>query len=251
MEATARDASAAEHAKLDAAVEFADVAHELLASSSVEDSLDRAIALSIVTVEPCESAGVLLVDDGEVVPRASSDPGAAEAGARQLECREGPGLDAIEHGVPLYAGELGEDARWPSFGPRVAELGIRSALALPLASSTTVGALVLYARLPDAFGVMDRARGLLLSSMAGFALALACDHESEERRAENLRAALVTRELIGQAQGILMERERITADQAFRVLRQASQHLNVKLREVARDLVENGARPETGTTSGD
>jgi AmiR/NasT family two-component response regulator len=83
--------------------------------------------------------------------------------------------------------------------------------------------------------------------MAGFALAIARDHENEERRAENLQAALVTRELIGQAQGILMERERITAVQAFNVLRQASQHLNVKLREVAQDLVENGERPETGT----
>jgi AmiR/NasT family two-component response regulator len=58
---------------------------------------------------------------------------------------------------------------------------------------------------------------------------------------------LVTRELIGQAQGILIERERISADQAFHVLRQASQHLNVKLREVARDLIDTGERPDTGS----
>jgi len=71
-------------------------------------------------------------------------------------------------------------------------------------------------------------------------------NEDEERRAENLAAALVTRELIGQAQGILIERERITPDQAFVVLRQASQHLNIKLREVAQNLVETGERPDTG-----
>ena len=72
-------------------------------------------------------------------------------------------------------------------------------------------------------------------------------HEEEERRAENLRQALITRQLIGQAQGILMERERITAEQAFDILRRASQHLNTKLREVAQELVETGERPPTGS----
>ena len=65
-------------------------------------------------------------------------------------------------------------------------------------------------------------------------------HEEEERRAENLRQALITRQLIGQAQGILMERERITAEQAFDILRRASQHLNTKLREVAQDTGRDG-----------
>jgi len=250
VEATARDASTAEHATVDAAVEFTEIAHDLLRSSSVQDSLLRAMDLSIVTIESCESATVLLVDDGTIVAGASSDALAAEAGARQLASGEGPGFDAIGRSAPFYAGELGEDPRWPTFGPSVAALGMRSALALPLASDGTDGALVLYARLPDAFGVMDRARGVLLASMAGFAVAVARDHENEDRRAENLRAALVTRELIGQAQGILMERERITAAQAFDILRRASQHLNVKLREVAQDLVENGERPDTGVTPG-
>ena len=71
-------------------------------------------------------------------------------------------------------------------------------------------------------------------------------HEDEERRAANLQAALATREMIGQAQGILMERERITPDQAFDILRRASQHLNVKLRDVAQNLVDTGERPDTG-----
>jgi AmiR/NasT family two-component response regulator len=82
--------------------------------------------------------------------------------------------------------------------------------------------------------------------MAGLALAVAHLHEDEERRFEELQRALATRELIGQAQGILMERERITADQAFAILRIASQHLNVKLRDVARDLVDTGETPPGG-----
>ena len=82
--------------------------------------------------------------------------------------------------------------------------------------------------------------------MAGLALSIAHSHQDEERRAADLHAALSSRETIGEAMGILMERERITAQQAFNVLRRASQHLNVKLREVAENLIETGEHPETG-----
>ncbi len=127
---------------------------------------------------------------------------------------------------------------------------MRSVLALCLTGEgQAVGALNLYARFPLAFGAVDRARGLVLAGLAGLALSVAEAHDEELRRAENLRQALITRQLIGQAQGILMERERITAEQAFDILRRASQHLNTKLREVAQELVETGERPSTGNTS--
>ena len=123
---------------------------------------------------------------------------------------------------------------------------MRSLLALPLATGDVTGALNLYARYPQAFGVVDRARAQLLAALAAGAFALAQNHENEDRRAANFQAGLATREMIGQAQGILMERERISADQAFDVLRRASQHLNLKLREVAQTLIETGERPDTG-----
>jgi AmiR/NasT family two-component response regulator len=85
-----------------------------------------------------------------------------------------------------------------------------------------------------------------LASLAGQALIVAHSHEDEERRAESLHHALATREIIGEAMGILMERERITAERAFDVLRRASQHLNIKLREVAQNLVDTGENPDTG-----
>jgi AmiR/NasT family two-component response regulator len=68
---------------------------------------------------------------------------------------------------------------------------------------------------------------------------------SEILRVEQLREALTSREVIGRAEGILIERERITADQAFGVLRRASQHLNIKLREVATYIVETGEVPRS------
>jgi len=94
--------------------------------------------------------------------------------------------------------------------------------------------------------VVDRAKGVILASLASVAITAARSLEDEERRIDNLHTALSSREIIGQAQGILMERERITADQAFDILRRASQFLNVKLREVAQNLVDTGERPETG-----
>jgi MoxR-like ATPase len=146
----------------------------------------------------------------------------------------------------VYAEDLTSDDRWPRFGPRAVEQGVRSALALPLASNGTDGAVNLYARYPAAFGVVDRAKGAILSSLASAALSAARSMEDEERRIDNLHSALSSREIIGQAQGILMERERIAGDQAFDVLRRASQYLNIKLREVAQSLVDTGERPQTG-----
>ncbi len=88
----------------------------------------------------------------------------------------------------------------------------------------------------------------MFATLARLALDSAEERASDEKRTGNLIEALRTRELVGQAQGILMERERITADQAFDVLRRASQHMNIKLREVAATLVETGESPETGPT---
>ena len=176
----------------------------------------------------------------------STGPVVERADALQHEAGEGPCLDALRLGEPFYAEDLSDDARWPAFGPAATALGMRSLLALPLSSHETVGALNLYAGYPHAFGVVDRARAVLLAGLAALAFTSARSHETEERTAANLHAALTTREVIGQAQGILMERERITGNQAFDILRRASQHLNIKLREVAQSLVDTGARPDTG-----
>jgi len=107
----------------------------------------------------------------------------------------------------------------------------------------TLGALQLYARLPAAFNATDRAQGLIFAAHAGMALGVARAQATERGRTDHLQTALVSREIIGQAQGILMERERITAEQAFDLLRRSSQHLNRRLRDVAQELVDTGTVP--------
>jgi GAF domain-containing protein len=248
MDLAGHETSTVEDSAIASAIAFTEVARSLFLAGRVEDILARAVDLSVVTIEACEFAGAFLLAGDSVSAQVGTDPIVDEVDALQLSIGQGPCLDAVAQKLTFYADELGTDPRWPEFGREAEAKGLRSLLALPMATDGTLGALNLYARYPQAFGVIDRARGLLLASMVRFACSAARSHEDEERRAENLHAALITRELIGQAQGILIERERISADQAFHVPRQASQHLNVKLREVARDLVDTGERPDTGSS---
>ena len=228
------------------ATDFSEAAKILLADGHVDETLRHVVGLAVATIEGCDLAGVFLVEGQGITTRAHTSPLVAEVDALQHRSGEGPCLDALTGGVPYYANDLGQEHRWSRFSPLAAAAGIRSVFAVPLSASGSVGALNLYAHLPEAFGVVDRARGVLLAALASLAVSSAQSRQDEERRAANLQAALVTREVIGQAQGILMERERITADQAFDILRRASQHLNRKLREIAETLVDTGEGPDVG-----
>jgi GAF domain-containing protein len=218
----------------------------LFSADSAQDALDQVVGLAVTTIEGCDFAGIFLLRGDSVTTPVCSDSVVIEIDALQHSTGEGPCLDALSAASAVYAEDLGDDLRWPTFGPEAVAQGMRSLLAIPLVLDGAPGALNLYARYPRAFGVIDRGRGLLLAALAGLAFTAARAHEEEERKSTQLHAALATREMIGQAQGILMERERISPDQAFDILRRASQHLNLKLRVVAQSLVDTGERPETG-----
>jgi hypothetical protein len=228
------------------ALSFSETVRSLLSAGSVTDSLISVVELAASTIEGCDYAGLSLLVAGVVTAPVHTDPIVVEVDALQQQTNEGPGLDAIAHRLIFYADDLSRDQRWLDFAPQATSAGIRSVLALPLSTHTESGALNLYARYPSAFGVVDRAKAAILVSMASLALSAAHSHEDEERQAANLHTALSSRETIGEALGILMEREPITAQQAFDVLRRASQHLNNKLREVAQNLVDTGEDPDVG-----
>jgi hypothetical protein len=227
-------------------VGLSETARMLFSAGSVAATLSRVVELSVSTIEGCDFAGLFISTGEAVTSPVQTDIAVDEIDALQLQTGEGPCLDAVAHQLMFYADDLHTDLRWPHFADLATTAGLRSVLALPLGVNDGNGALNLYARYPAAFGVVDRGKGVILASLAGLALSLAHEHEDEERLEANLLSALTSRELIGQAEGILMERERITADQAFDVLRRASQHLNLKLREVAQTLVDTGVWPDTG-----
>jgi GAF domain-containing protein len=228
------------------AANISDSARILFSAGGVANTLAQVVMVAVETIEGCDFAGLFLIEGDIVVTPVHTDPIVEAIDMLQRDSGEGPCLDAIAQRVMVYGEDMNSDTRWPNLGPEAARQGIRSVLALPLTTNGTDGALNLYARYPAAFGVVDRAKGVILSSLASVALTAAYSFEDEERRIENLHSALSSREVIGQAQGILMERERIAADQAFDVLRRASQYLNIKLREVAQTLVDTGERPDTG-----
>ena len=234
----------------DLTIGFAETARILFSAGSVQNTLTQVVEVAVATIEGCDYAGILLMEGAAVTTPVHTDPVVREIDLLQQRAGEGPCLDAAAQRVIVYAEDLRNDARWTIFGPLAAREGVRSALALPLTTNGETGAVNLYARYPAAFGVVDRGKGVILASLASLALSAAHLLENEERRVDNLHAALSSREIIGQAQGILMERERISADQAFDILRRASQYLNVKLREVAQTLVDTGERPETGPPRG-
>lgn len=218
----------------------------LFAAPDLVGTLQQAVELCADSIEGCDFAGIFMPAPGPLASPVHTDPVVTVVDALQQELGEGPCIDAMASRSAIYAEELRDDRRWPRFAPVAVARGVRSAFALHLSSGTdALGALNLYGRYPRAFGVIDRGRGIIVGNLVNLALSSAKRHADDQLRLDHLSAALATRELIGQAQGILMERERLSADQAFDVLRRASQHLNRKLREVAQDLVETGERPET------
>lgn len=229
--------------------EFSETARIVFAAGGVTDTLAQVVQSAVVTIEGCDLAGLSLADGPAPTLSARTDELVEEIEALQLLNAEGPGLDAIAENRIVSADDIAHDPRWPRFGPSANAIGVHSVLALPLTASAVPGTLVLYSRSVAAFDATDRAKATILASLAGLATAAARSHQAEEERFEGLHAALATREVIGQAQGILMERERISADEAFNTLRRASQHLNRKLRDVAQDLVDTGEKPESGSSS--
>lgn len=227
---------------------LADIANVMLAPGSATTAAERIVTLAVATMDTCDEAA--LCEDGTSRPPAGSAV-MVELDAVQIHVGQGPCLDTLGGIHAIYVADLLDDQSWPLFSPEAVRRGFRSTLAYRLSfEGETVGALQLYAQLPGAFNATERAQGLIFASYAALALAVAKAQTNaqaaEDRRIENLESALSSREVIGQAQGILMERERITADQAFQLLRRSSQHLNRKLRAVAQDIVDYGTTTPEG-----
>ena len=158
----------------------------------------------------------------------------------QYDTAQGPCLDTLYEHETVRVVDMAAERRWPDFSRRAAGLGVGSMLALQLyVRGSDLGALNLFSRERAAFTDDSERVGLLFAAHAGVALAGA------QQQAE-LRRAVDTRDLIGQAKGMLMERYRISADQAFAVLVRVSQAGNRKLVDICAELVDTGRVPDAG-----
>jgi transcriptional regulator with GAF, ATPase, and Fis domain len=223
---------------LELARSFSEVASALWEKAEPGSVLDRIVRLCVATIPACEHAGITVVDGGHITSPASSDEIHYIVDAIQAETGEGPCVDAIREHETFYTGRLASDDRWPRFSRRAnAVTGIESILSLRLfVKEETLGTLNLYSSRPDSFDARDTGIAAVFATHASVAW-------SASQTMIDLQTGLDTRQLIGEATGILMAREHLTSPEAFDILRRASQRLNVKLRDIALDVV----KPPDGT----
>lgn len=227
------------------AMAFAEIARYLYESENFEDVLDRIVETTVSTLSGCDMASITVREgDKKFVTRASTQSSAIEVDTAQYQANEGPCLDAIEHPV-VYAAFF-PDPRWPALDSRPLESGVQAVVSFRLTATGPTnedaleGSLNAYATQPNAFDDEAQEIGLILAAHATVAGQAVGEREALEQLGRHLHAALGSRDVIGQAKGILMERLRITPEDAFDVLRRSSQQLNVKLRDIAQRLTETG-----------
>lgn len=207
---------------------------------SLEDKLVRLTRAAVAAVPGADFAGLTLRHHGRLTSHGPSHEEITDLDRLQAQLGEGPCVDAIVSGtvsmieVPDF--EEAEE-RWPQFAPEAVRRGVGSLISFAMAPhDAPPGALNLYAREARAFD------GSAATIAGAFAMQAAVALYGA-RRITGLETALVTRDLIGQAKGVLMERHGIDAEAAFERLAAASQHSNLKLVDVARWLVGQTSAP--------
>jgi hypothetical protein len=227
------------------AMVFAGIAEQLYDADNVDDVLVRITEAAVSTVAGCRMASVTLAERNGYRTAASTDSAATAADQAQYQAQEGPCLDAVN--APVVYAQSFPDDRWPTLASRPTESGIGSVVSyrLSAASSATVdpggGSLNSYGVTPDAFTETAQEIGLVLAAHASVAARAVDERSALQSLGRDLQQALSSRDVIGQAKGILMERLKVTPEDAFDLLRRSSQQLNIKLREVAQGLAATGA----------
>jgi len=224
---------------------LSDLARTLEREGEVPETLQAIVDAAAGTISGAQYASISAVKGRrEVHTVAATGQLPRAVDQAQYETGQGPCLDSLYKHRTVRVPDIGADERWPDFTARAAELGMGSMLSVQLyVHGDDLGALNLHSETVDAFDDDSEHVGLLFASHAAVAMAGA---QVQDR----LRQGMHTRDLIGQAKGILMERFKIDGEQAFRLLAKASQDHNRKLRDVADHLVHtrdlDGASPKRG-----
>jgi hypothetical protein len=225
----------------DLATRLSAFARELQRQSSPPQVLETIVRNALELVPGCDEGSIsLVVARRRVESQAASSSLPRDVDALQEEVGQGPCLSAVFEQQTVRVADMASETRWPDFSRRASERGVGGMLSFQLfVEGDNLGALNLYARSAGSFDEVSERTGLMFAAHAAVAYSAA-------QRESALERALASRQLVGQAQGILMERHRLTAADAFARLTATSQARNVKLHEVARRLVETGDLPATG-----
>jgi transcriptional regulator with GAF, ATPase, and Fis domain len=203
-------------------------------TTNISETLAGVSSAAVDLIGGVDHADILLIEEDRFDSMAPTTPIAKELGAVQERLGQGPCLQAAVTDSVIRCTDLREDTRWPQFAAAAVELGVHSILSFQLYTRRGgAGALNLFGSAPHAFSMEAEFLGAILATHAAVAL-------STVNREHQFESALASRDQIGQAKGMLMERFTIDAVQAFNLLKQLSQTTNTALRTVAERVISAG-----------
>ena len=216
-----------------------DLSRVVLADRTLEEVLGEITSIARRSIPGTEATSITIIRNDRGFTAAHSGDMALAADELQYEHGYGPCLDAGRGNVVLRVDDMLEERRWPDYASRVGRFGVRSSLSVPLPyQGTSIGALNNYSTVPRAFA---EAGSLAAAGEVAEAIAVAVvnadAHAQLTEQARHMRVAMESRAVIEQAKGVLMAQRHIDPEQAFDVLREASQRYNRKLRDIAQGIV--------------
>jgi GAF domain-containing protein len=217
----------------------------VLAGRTIEEVLSEVTAIAAQGIPGAESTSITLIRGERGFTAAHFGEMALAADELQYQRGYGPCLDAGRGGVVLRVDDMRTEERWPDYAAHVVETGVRSSLSVPLPyQGTSIGALNIYSSVRAAFATPESLdAGMQVAEAIAVAVLNADAHARLTEQARNMRLAMDSRAVIEQAKGVLMAQRHVDPDQAFDILREASQRYNRKLRDIAAGIVESTQEP--------
>jgi GAF domain-containing protein len=211
------------------------------AGRTLDEVLTEIVRIATAGIPGAESTSITLLKDEKPFTAAHHGEMALAADELQYATGYGPCMDAGRGGVLLRIDDVRTEQRWPDYVAHAQEVGVRSSLSVPLPyQGSSIGALNIYSTQVAAFATPEALEaGLETAEVVAVAIANADSHWQASEQARNMRLAMDSRAVIEQAKGVLMAQRHLTAEQAFEVLRDASQRYNRKLRDIASGIVES------------
>jgi len=208
---------------------------------STSSVLDEIVGLAQQSLTGDVEASVTLIRSGKPFTAAYSGHLARDLDERQYGQGDGPCLEAATNGHAVDIPDAVGDDRWPEYLPVAVRAGCRSMLSLPFPVAEQLsGGLNLYGRETGVFDETGRGFAERFASYAAVVAGNMLAYEQARERAQNLQVALESRAVIDQAKGVLMERHKLTADQAFQTLARLSMETNTTVRTIAERVIESG-----------
>jgi len=211
-----------------------------LADRPLDQVLGEVTGIAARSVPGAQSTSVTLIRGEKAFTAAHTGEMALAADELQYERGYGPCMDAGRAGVVIRIDDMLTEHRYPDYSTRVVDVGVRSSLSMPLPyQGSSIGALNVYSSETGAFAAVESEEAATaVAEAVAIAVANADAHDRLAEHARNMRLAMESRAVIEQAKGVLMAQRHVGAEEAFEILREASQRYNRKLRDLALGIIE-------------